>query len=214
MLAYARLEFPSMKPFSSQRLAAVLMADIAGYTRLVESDTAGTVANWQACRDRVIEPTIEQFSGQIVKLTGDGFLAEFSSVQNAVDAALTMQAQLADQTLLFRMGINLGDVIDDGKDIHGEGVNIAARIEATKRGEDLPAREFAHRMDSLRSLIISSTTILPSPEQVGVVRLELGAAGLIGENSGRVACKGVLEEERAAIAETPPAYFLRGRLRR
>ena len=119
-----------MNHYSCQRLAAVLMADIAGYTRLVESDTAGTVAAWQACRDDLIEPIVAQFGGQIVKLTGDGFLAEFTSVQKAVDAALRMQTQLADQPLLFRMGINLGDVIDDGQDIHGEGVNIAARIEA------------------------------------------------------------------------------------
>jgi adenylate cyclase len=115
---------------SGQRLAAVLMADIAGYTRLVESDTAGTVAAWQACRDRVIEPTVAQFGGQIVKLTGDGFLAEFSSVQRAVDAALEMQRLLAEHPLDFRMGVNFGDIVDDGRDIHGEGVNIAARIEA------------------------------------------------------------------------------------
>ena len=119
-----------MSQSSQQRLAAVLMADIAGYTRLVESDTSGTVAAWQACRDEVIEPTIARLGGQVVKLTGDGFLAEFGSVQNAVDAALAMQQELADHPLSFRMGVNLGDVVDDGRDIHGEGVNIAARIEA------------------------------------------------------------------------------------
>jgi len=106
------------------------MADVAGYTRLVEADTAGTVAAWQLCRDEVIVPVIEEFNGHIVKLTGDGFLAEFPTIQNAVNAALNMQARLADYPLRFRMGIDLGDIIDDGQDIHGEGVNIAARIEA------------------------------------------------------------------------------------
>ncbi|MDC1287433.1 adenylate/guanylate cyclase domain-containing protein [Gammaproteobacteria bacterium] len=119
-----------MSQSSSQRLSAVLMADVAGYTQLVEADTAGTVAAWQLCRDEVIEPAIEEFSGHIVKLTGDGFLAEFPTIQNAVKAALNMQSRLADYPLRFRMGIDLGDIIDDGRDIHGEGVNIAARIES------------------------------------------------------------------------------------
>ena len=128
--AYEYKFIPTVSQSARQRLAAVLIADIAGYTRLVESDTAGTVAAWQACREGVIEPTIRRFGGQIVKFTGDGFLAEFTAVQDAVVAALTMQSQFADHPLEFRMGINLGDIVDDGQDIHGEGINIAARIEA------------------------------------------------------------------------------------
>ncbi len=85
---------------------------------------------WMTARTEVIEPSIGEHSGHIVKYTGDGFLAEFSSVQGAVDCALDMQRDLGASPLSFRMGISLGDVIDDGKDIHGEGVNIAARIEA------------------------------------------------------------------------------------
>lgn len=113
-----------------RRLAAVLAADVAGYTRLMEQDTDGTVSAWQAARDDVIRPSVESHSGKIVKLTGDGFLVEFSSVQNAVSCAIALQEGLAAGSLKFRMGINLGDIIDDGEDIHGEGVNIAARIEA------------------------------------------------------------------------------------
>jgi adenylate cyclase len=114
----------------NRRLAAVLVADIAGYTRLVEQDTDATVTAWKAARADVIEPAIAEYSGRIVKLTGDGFLAEFSVVQDAVLCAVRMQQRLLESSLDFRIGVNLGDIIDDGQDIHGEGVNIAARIEA------------------------------------------------------------------------------------
>jgi adenylate cyclase len=114
----------------SRRLSAVLMADIAGYTRLVERDTDGTVSAWKAARADIIDPTVAAFSGRIVKLTGDGFLAEFSTVQDAVACAIAMQKALFDSPLSFRMGVSLGDIVADGQDIHGEGVNIAARIEA------------------------------------------------------------------------------------
>jgi adenylate cyclase len=113
-----------------RRLSAILAADVAGYTRLVEQDTDGTVAAWKAARDNIIEPAISEHGGRVVKLTGDGFLAEFSSIQDAVTCAIGIQDQLLKSPLDFRIGLHLGDVIDDGKDIHGEGVNVAARIEA------------------------------------------------------------------------------------
>ncbi len=112
-----------------RRLVAVLAADVAGYTRLMELDTDGTVAAWQAARQEVIKPTVGDHSGKIVKLTGDGFLVEFSTVQDAVNCAIAMQRSLASSSLDFRMGVNLGDIVDDGEDIHGEGVNVAARLE-------------------------------------------------------------------------------------
>jgi TolB-like protein/Tfp pilus assembly protein PilF len=112
-----------------RRLAAILAADVAGYTRLLELDTDGTVAAWQAARQEVIKPTVDNHSGKIVKLTGDGFLVEFSTVQDAVKCAIAMQGGLASSSLDFRMGVNLGDIVDDGEDIHGEGVNVAARLE-------------------------------------------------------------------------------------
>ena len=113
-----------------RRLCAIIAADVVGYTRLVESDTDGTVAAWKSARDEIITPTVSRHSGGIVKLTGDGFLAEFPTIQQAVACALEMQKQLEPGLLDFRMGINMGDIVDDGADIHGEGVNIAARIEA------------------------------------------------------------------------------------
>ena len=115
---------------NQRRLSAILAADVAEYTRLMERDSNGTVAAWQLAREAVINPTVADYSGNIVKLTGDGFLVEFSTVLDAVNCAITLQQGLTSSNLDFRMGINLGDVIDDGEDIHGEGVNIAARIEA------------------------------------------------------------------------------------
>jgi len=113
-----------------KRLSAILAADVAGYTRRMEEDADGTVAAWQSALADVVEPAIENHSGRIVKHTGDGFLVEFSTVQNAVQCAIDMQRGLAASRLDFRMGVSIGDIIDDGHDIHGEGVNIAARIEA------------------------------------------------------------------------------------
>ncbi len=112
-----------------RRLAAILAADVAGYTRLMEEDTDGTVAAWKAAREDVIKPQVGAHSGKIVKLTGDGFLVEFPSVQDAVNCAIAMQEGLTSNSLEFRMGVNLGDIVDDGEDIHGEGVNVAARLE-------------------------------------------------------------------------------------
>ncbi len=113
-----------------RRLAAILAADVAGYTRLMEEDSDGTVAAWHDARVNIIDPAIGKNSGRIVKHTGDGFLAEFSTVLDALTCAIAVQVQLAPGPLKFRIGIHLGDIIDDGEDIHGEGVNIAARIEA------------------------------------------------------------------------------------
>jgi adenylate cyclase len=112
-----------------RRLAAILAADVAGYTRLMEQDTDGTVAAWQDAREDVIKPVVADHQGTVVKLTGDGFLVEFPTVQNAVNCALILQSGLTSSILDFRMGVNLGDIVDDGEDIHGDGVNVAARLE-------------------------------------------------------------------------------------
>jgi TolB-like protein len=95
----------------------------------MEADSEGTVAAWQDAREDVIKPTVADHTGKIVKLTGDGFLVEFQTVQDAVNCAIAMQQGLAASSLDFRIGVNLGDIIDDGEDIHGEGVNVAARLE-------------------------------------------------------------------------------------
>lgn len=135
-----------------QRLAAILAADIAEYTRLMELDEVGTVAAWRRARAEIIDPTIEQHHGRIVKLTGDGFLAEFSTVESAVRAALAMQRMLAaafaavplDRRVRFRMGVNLGDIWVDTADVYGAGVNVAARLEGLAAAGGLCISDAVH----------------------------------------------------------------------
>jgi TolB-like protein/class 3 adenylate cyclase len=121
-----------------RRLTAILAADVAGYSRLMGQDEAGTLARLRDHRRELIDPKIAEHKGRIVKTTGDGLLVEFPSVVEAVACAVTLQVEMAErnagtpeeQHIVFRVGVNLGDIIIDGDDIHGDGVNIAARLEA------------------------------------------------------------------------------------
>src|SRR5438132_13546225 len=116
-----------------RKLAAILAADIAGYSRLMGADEEGTLARLKALRAELIDPSIAGHHGRIVKTTGDGLLVEFASVVDAMRCAIAWQASMpgrGDGGIEWRIGINLGDVIMDGDDIHGDGVNIAARLEA------------------------------------------------------------------------------------
>jgi adenylate cyclase len=118
-------------------LTTILVADAVTYSRLMGLDEAGTHAAWKAHRTELIDAKIAEYEGRIVKHTGDGFLAEFPSVVNAVACAATIQRRMrernlgvpADRRIEFRMGINLGDVIVEAEDIYGDGVNVAARLE-------------------------------------------------------------------------------------
>jgi TolB-like protein/class 3 adenylate cyclase/Flp pilus assembly protein TadD len=120
-----------------RRLAAILAADVAGYSRLMGQDEAGTLARLRTHYRELINPKIAECKGRIVKNTGDGFLAEFQSVVEAVACAVAVQRDMADrntaiqedQRMEFRIGINLGDVMVADRDIHGDGVNVAARLE-------------------------------------------------------------------------------------
>lgn len=120
-----------------RRLAAILAADVVGYSRMMEVDEAGTLARLKTHLSEVIEPKIAVHLGKIVKTTGDGLLAEFASVVAAVECAVEIQRSMAErnrseaenQRTRFRIGINIGDVIIEGGDIFGDGVNIAARLE-------------------------------------------------------------------------------------
>jgi class 3 adenylate cyclase len=121
----------------TRRLVAILAADMVDYSRFMNEDENATIAAWHAARNEVIDPTVAKHTGRIVKHTGDGFLAEFSTVSGAVQCALDMQAEFEARrqdpsrrpVVQFRMGINLGDIVVDADDIHGDGVNIAARLE-------------------------------------------------------------------------------------
>ena len=120
-----------------RRLVAILAADVVGYSHLVEMDEAGTLAALKALRREVIDPLLAEHHGRIVKLMGDGALAEFGSVVDAVACAVAVQKGVADRQdgvpperrIVFRIGINLGDVVVEGDDLLGDGVNIAARLE-------------------------------------------------------------------------------------
>src|SRR5712692_6055182 len=122
----------------TRRLAAVLAADVAGYSRLMGADEEGTLERLKALRRELVDPKIAEHKGRIVKTTGDGLLVEFASVVDAVRCAVAVQQAMperntsvgADSRIELRIGINLGDVIVEGDDLHGDGVNIAARIEA------------------------------------------------------------------------------------
>src|ERR1700730_15667776 len=123
---------------SVRRLTAILAADVAGYSRLMGADEEGTHERLKGHLSELIEPKIAEHRGRIVKNTGDGFLAEFASVVNAVQCAVEMQRGMAERNaaippekrIEFRVGINLGDVIAEPNDIYGDGVNVAARLEA------------------------------------------------------------------------------------
>ncbi len=112
-----------------RRLAAILAADVVGYSRLMRADEAGTHAELKALRAELFEPKIAEYGGRIVKTTGDGTLIEFPSAVDAVQSAVDVQRLLRDHRLELRIGINLGDVIVDDEEIYGDGVNVAARIE-------------------------------------------------------------------------------------
>ena len=117
-----------------RRLTAILAADVVGYSRLMGSDEAGTLAQLKEIRQAVVDAKIAEHRGRIVKLTGDGVLAEFPSVVNAVSCATeiqtAMRARTSESAIQFRIGVNLGDVIAEGDDIYGDGVNVAARLES------------------------------------------------------------------------------------
>lgn len=118
-----------------RRLAAVLAADVAGYSRLMGADEVGTLKALKAVRREIVDPAIAVHKGRIVKTTGDGMLVEFASAVDAVCCAVEMQARMAEQAasaaqkIAFRIGINVGDIIIEGDDIFGDGVNIASRVE-------------------------------------------------------------------------------------
>lgn len=114
-----------------RKLSAILCADVVGYSRLMGEDEAATFQALKSCDAEIIEPLVKDHNGRIFKRLGDGFLIEFSSAVDSVKCALAWQKQIkeTDQPLRFRIGINLGDVIVEGSDIYGDGVNIAARIE-------------------------------------------------------------------------------------
>ena len=122
---------------SSRRLAAILAADVAGYSRLMGADEEGTLERLKALRRELVDPKIAEHHGRIVKTTGDGLLLEFGSVVDALRCAVEMQEALAESNapmprerrIGFRVGIHQGDIVVEDGDLFGDGVNVAARLE-------------------------------------------------------------------------------------
>jgi len=128
-----------------RRLATILIADVVGYSRLIGADEAGTLSALRDRRKKILEPLVSEHGGRIVKFLGDGALVEFSSAVNAVQCAVLLQKRMAEanesvpesRQITLRIGINLGDVVPEGADIFGDGVNIAARLEPLARPGEL-----------------------------------------------------------------------------
>jgi TolB-like protein/class 3 adenylate cyclase/Tfp pilus assembly protein PilF len=170
-----------------RRLSAILAADVVGYSRLMEQDEAGTFERLRAHRKELFEPEIERHHGRVFKLMGDGLLAEFSSVVDAVECAVVLQRSMAERNdgvaeerrIDVRMGVNLGDVIVEGDDRHGEGVVIAARLEQlAEPGGIAVARtvveHVAHKL-SLRFDSIGDHSMKNIAEPVAVYRVAINA---------------------------------------
>src|SRR5687768_3293478 len=121
----------------TRRLAAILAADVVGYSRMIGEDEAGTLAALRAIWGELFNPAVAAHRGRVVKMMGDGALVEFSSAFDAVQSAAAIQRAMAERkaeparkTVSFRIGVNLGEIVSEGDDIFGDGVNVAARLEA------------------------------------------------------------------------------------
>ncbi len=193
-----------------RRLAAILSADVVGYSRLLGTDEAGTLARLKALRRDVIDPNIAGHSGRIVKLMGDGVLVEFGSAVDAVACAIEIQkhvpkheaAGAGADSIRFRVGINVGDIIIDGDDILGDGVNIAARIEGVAAPGGISLSEDAWRQ--VQSKVAAkffddgehSLKNIAGP--VRVYRVELG-----GEGTAQPAAPAPVPPDKPSIAVLP-----------
>src|SRR5690349_7341566 len=122
---------------TERRLAAIVATDIVGYSRLIEQDEKSTLTSIRTLRREVLDPLLAEHHGRIVKLMGDGIIAEFASVVDAVSCAVAAQQRVAERQadvpperrIIFRTGVNLGDAVLEGDDLLGDGVNVAARLE-------------------------------------------------------------------------------------
>ena len=139
---------------SERRLAAIMAGDMSGYSRLMEADEDGVIARQKSHRRELIDPSIERHRGRIIKTTGDGLLVEFASAQDSVNCAIEIQQGMAareaeiaeDSRISYRIGINVGDMVFDSGDVFGDGVNVAARLEALAEPGGVCLSETVHQM--------------------------------------------------------------------
>ena len=175
-----------------RRLAAILAADVAGYSRLMGVDEEGTLAALKALRKSLIDPKIAEHRGRIVKTTGDGALVEFASAVDAVRCAMEIQRAMAernadvpeDRRIEFRIGINVGDIIIDEGDIYGDGVNIAARIETLASPGAICLSDNAYQQIKGK-LALASATWVSSSSRISRSLSEFTACGSITRRRAR-----------------------------
>jgi TolB-like protein/class 3 adenylate cyclase/Tfp pilus assembly protein PilF len=177
-----------------RRLAAILAADVVGYSRLIEQDEAGTLAVLKKRRKGILKPLVEEHHGRIVKVMGDGVLVEFASAVNAVACAVELQQRMASandglpegQRIVLRIGINVGDVVVEGGDLYGDGVNIAARLQAmAEPGEIYVSQTVRGHVKNKIGLMfgdLGEQTIRNIAEPVRVYRI--AGTGLIAKGAG------------------------------
>jgi TolB-like protein/class 3 adenylate cyclase len=188
---------------TSRRLAAILAADVAGYSRLMGADEEGTLAALKAIRRELSDPKVKEHRGRIVKTTGDGLLIEFASVVDAVRCAVEVQRAMAernadvppDRRIELRMGINLGDIIKDGRDIFGDGVNVAARLEALAEPGGICVSRVVR--DQVRDKLAFSFEDMGEQQVKNIARPVRVHRVLLGERPGS-------SEPAAAVSAPPP----------
>jgi adenylate cyclase len=198
---------------TNRRLAAILAADVVGYSRMMGADEAGTLTSLKLHRETVFDPAVTEHKGRVVKLIGDGTLVEFGSVVDAVRCALSIQramkagAQPNGQGIVLRIGINLGDVIIDGDDIYGDGVNVAARLEplaapggvcvASIVNESVGSRIDVHFVDG------GEVTVKNIDRPIRVWKWHPGSDPVAAQPAPAVAAPGKAQPEPPSIAVLP-----------
>ena len=211
-----------------RRLAAILAIDMVGFSRHMEADEAGTIARQRAHRQDLVDPVLHEYGGRIVKTTGDGLLVEFGSVVDALESAVQIQRAIAEteagvpkeRRIQYRAGINIGDIVIDGDDILGDGVNIAARLEALAEpgGISIAASVFEQVIGKLdlvfEDLGQRQVKNIQKPVRVYRVRLEIVASA--GERSASGFAGGPAKPSIAVLpfqdmsAEQDQEYFADG----
>ena len=198
-----------------RRLAAILAADVASYSRLMGADEEGTLRQLKAHRKELVDPKITEHRGRIVKTTGDGMLVEFVSVVDAVRCAVDIQRGMAERNaeipretrIEIRIGINVGDIISDADDIYGDGVNVAARLEALAEPGGICVSQVVH--DQVRDKLsfsfedMGEQTIKNIARPVGVHRIQLGEHAAPKRSAGTSGALNLSASDRPAVAVLP-----------
>ena len=201
-----------------RRLAAVLAADVAGYSRLMGADEEGTLARLKAARKAIVDPAIASHRGRIVKTTGDGMLVEFASAVDAARCSAEVQRAMAAQNtdipqdirIEFRIGIHVGDIIIDDNDIFGDGVNIAARLEGIAEPGGVCISDDTYRQ--VRGKVetgwddLGLQTLKNIAEPMRAWRVQLGGQG--AAKNSRVAAG---QARVLALPDKPPSRYCRSR---